>query len=158
VIWNRVVVAAVVLLVLVVAIDALRDGGGDGFARDGYRIDLASAREGTGLPVSALREAFPGFTPDSVAISQVAVAPDDVVAVGLSHVPGNRPAQAAVELWDGERLLNAFAVDPGSFSRGLWFAGEGRAIASVGWDGRGYLYDRDGRPLRGEAYFAYETR
>jgi hypothetical protein len=158
VIWNRVVVAAVALLVLVVAVDALRDGGDDASAHGDYRIDLMSAREGTWLPVSKLREAFPRFTPDSVAVSQVAVAPDEVVAVALSHVPGNRSAQAAVELWEGDELLSAFAVEPGSFSRGLWFAAEGRAIATIGVDGRGYLYDRDGGTIRGTAYFAYETR
>ena len=30
-------------------------------------------------------------------------------------------------------------------------------VATIGWDDRGYLYDLNGRPLRGTAYFAYET-
>jgi hypothetical protein len=30
-------------------------------------------------------------------------------------------------------------------------------IAMIGWEGRGYLYDRGGKRLRGSAYFAYET-
>jgi hypothetical protein len=47
-------------------------------------------------------------------------------------------------------------VQPGSLARGLWFAA-GDAIATIGWDERGYLYDLDGRPIRGAAYFAYET-
>jgi hypothetical protein len=157
--WNRLVLGAVALVVAVAAVDALRNGQDAGEARyGGYRIDLESARDGTGLAVSKLRDAFPAYTPESLAVSQVAVAPDAVVAVGVSHVPGDRPAQAAVEIWDGDELLRAFAVEPGSFSRGLWFAAEGRAIATIGADGRGYLYDRDGRRISGTAYFAYETR
>jgi hypothetical protein len=53
--------------------------------------------------------------------------------------------------------VRSFAVPVGSFSLGLWFADEGNAIATIGADGRGYLYDRDGRAVRGRAYFAYET-
>jgi hypothetical protein len=53
--------------------------------------------------------------------------------------------------------VRSFSVPPGSFSRGLWFAGDAGAIATIGWDDRGYLYDLKGRPLSGTAYFAYET-
>jgi hypothetical protein len=158
VIWNRIVVAAIVVLALVVVYDALhsddepvrRDSFGD------YRIDLASSRAGSPLPISRLRAAFPGQRPDSLAVSKIAVDPDGMVAVGVSHVPGNRPATAAIELWRGETHLRSFPVEPGSFAGGLWFAG-GDAIATIGWDERGYLYDQNGRPLSGTAYFSYET-
>lgn len=157
---NRLVVGAVVVLALVAAVDALRSGAQERPRPDklgGFRIQLASSREGTWLPPDSLRRAFPGREPPSIAISKVAVADDEVVAVGISHVPGDRPAQAAVELWEGERLVRAFPVPPGSFSRGLWFAGDGRVIATIGSNGRGYLYDRDGHRVRGRAYFAFET-
>jgi hypothetical protein len=157
--WNRVVVAAIGVLALVVAYDALqsddtpkrRDSFGD------YRIDLASSRDGSPLPVSLLRAAFPGQRPASLAVSKVAIDADGMVAVGVSHVPGNRPATAAIELWRGETHLRSFSVQPGSFARGLWFARGNDAIATIGWDERGYLYDRNGRPLSGTAYFSYET-
>ena len=66
--------------------------------------------------------------------------------LAVSHVPGNRPPRAAIELWRGEQHLRSFSVQPGSFAGGLWFAG-GDAIATIGWDERGYLYDLNGRPL-----------
>ncbi len=157
--WNRIVVGAIAVLALVAVYDAVqrddepvsRDTSGD------YRIDLASARHENPLPVSLLRAAFPGRRPASLAVSKVAVDADGMVAVGVSHVPGNRPATAAIELWQDETNLRSFSVPPGSFSRGLWFAGDDDAIATIGWDDRGYLYDRSGKPLSGDAYFAYET-
>jgi hypothetical protein len=157
--WNRIVVAAIAVLAIVVVYDALRrddepertDAVGD------YRIDLASARDGSPLPASLLLGAFPGRRPTSLAISKVAVDADGMLAIGVSHVPGNRPPAAAIELWRGETNLRSFSVPPGSFSRGLWFAGDDGAIATIGWDDRGYLYDLNGRPLNGTAYFAYET-
>ena len=157
-IWNRLIVAALVLLGAVVVLDAMRREEPEPQSELGdYRIDLASSHDGTWHPFPLLRDAFPGRRPASLAVSKVAVAPDETVAVGVLHVPGNQPAAAAIELWDGERLVGAFNVPAGSFSRGLWFADEGRVIAAVGWDGRGYAYDRDGERLKGTAYFAYET-
>jgi hypothetical protein len=158
VIWNRVVVAAVVVLGVVVVLDAVRSDGPDARTTPGdFRIDLASSRDGTWHPVAMLREAFPGRRPSSLAVSKVAVAPDETVAVGVSHVPGNQPAAAAIQLWNGDRLVTSFGVPAGSFVRGLWFANEGRLLAAIGWDGRGYLYDRSGARVAGTAYFAYET-
>ena len=157
--WNRIVVGAIAVLALVVVYDALQRDG-EPVSRDtsgGYRIDLASARHASPLPVSLLRAAFPGPRPASLAVSKVAVDADGMIAVGVSHVPGNRPATAAIELWRDETNLRSFSVPPGSFSRGLWFAGDDGAIATIGWDDRGYLYDLNGRPLSGTAYFAYET-
>jgi hypothetical protein len=158
--WNRIVVAAVAVLAVVAVADAFRDDGDaarTSTPKDGYRIDLESSREGTWLPGAKLREAFPGARPASLAVSKVAIAPDEIAAIGVSSVSGRRPARAAIELWDGDQNLSAFSVPAGSFARGLWFAGDGRAIATVGWDGRGYLYGRDGRAIAGTAFFAYET-
>jgi hypothetical protein len=156
--WNRVVLAAIAVLAVVVVYDALQ--GDDEIVRRaslaGYRIDLASARDGSPLPASMLLEAFPGNRPRSLAVSKVAVDAHGTMAMGVSHVPGNQPPRAAIELWRGEQHLRSFSVPPGSFAGGLWFAA-GDAIATIGWDERGYLYDLDGRPLRGTAYFAYET-
>jgi hypothetical protein len=157
--WNRIVVVGVLVLAAVVVVDAVRQRGADEprAAERGLLIDIASSRQGTGIPVATLRRAFPRPEPASLAVSKVATASDGVVAVGLSHVPGRERARAAIELWDGEELVHAFAVPVGSFSLGLWFADDGAAVATIGADGSGYLYDRDGRPLEGRAYFAYET-
>ncbi len=157
---NRLVVAAVAVLGVVVVADGLRSDPNDAAPGSSSRlvIDLASSRDATSHSVTMLAEAFPGRQPESLAVSKVAVAPDELVAVGVSHVPGNRRAAAAVELWDGDELVLAFPVPAGSFSRGLWFAGEGEAIATIGWNGRSYLYDRDGVAIEKTAYVAYETR
>ena len=156
---NRLVVAAVVVLGVVAAADAFRSRGHE-VAPPPSRlvIDLASSREETWHPQRLLTAAFPGRRPDSVAVSKVAVAPDELVAIGVSHVPGDRRATAAVELWAGDELVRAFAVPAGSFSRGLWFAGDGEAIATIGWNGRGYVWDRNGVAIDATAYVAYETR
>ena len=159
---GRVIVAVVAVLVVVAAIDALRSDGSEAAPaprQSGYVIDISSSRSGTWLPAETLRDAFPRPRPRSVAISKVAVAPDEVVAVALSYVPGgDARSRAAIELWDGDTFVRAFSVPSGSFSLGMWFAGEGaEAIATIGWDERGHLYDREGRSLRGNAYFAYET-
>lgn len=158
---SRVVVTAIAALALVAAVDGVRSGGRaepGPRARDGFRIDLESSRAGTQIPVASLRRAFPGPPPARVAVSKVAVAPDGVVAVALAYVPGGtRTSRAAIELWDGGRLLRAFHVPLGSFSLGLWFAAGGQAITAVGWDERAHVYDREGRRLGGHAYVAYET-
>jgi hypothetical protein len=160
VIANRLAVAAVAVLGVVVLADALRSRTEDPAPSSPSRlvIDLESSRERTSHPEALLAAAFPGRQPDSLAVSKVAVARDDLVAIGVSHVPGNRRAAAAVELWEGDELVRAFRVPPGSFSRGLWFAGDGEAIATIGWNGRSYLYDRDGVAIGKTAYVAYETR
>ncbi len=157
---NRLVVAGLVVLAVVVVVDALRTEKPrerSVVPSTALVIDLESSRDGTWHPISRLREAYPVGDPESLAVSKVAVADDDLVAIAVSHVPGDRPASAAIELWRGEEFVRAFPVPAGSFSRGLWFAGEGEAIATIGWNGRGYLYDRDGASVDGSAYFAYVT-
>ena len=71
--------------------------------------------------------------------------------------PGTGPREPRSSSGATRQHLRSFSVPPGSFSRGLWFAGDDDAIATIGWDDRGYLYDLNGRPLSGTAYFAYET-
>ena len=158
---GRAVVAAVGILVVAAAADEVRRHGADdervAAPRAGFRIDLESARSGTSVPIASMIRAFPDAAPERIAVSQVAVAPDDVVAVGLSYVPGNRASRAAIELWDGRRLLRAFRVPVGSFSRGMWFAGDGALVATIGLDGSGRVYTRAGADVDGQPYFAYET-
>lgn len=153
---NRIVVAAVALIALAAVFDAVR---GDSQARvqatapAALHIDLASA---TDDPKAAgarerSRAVFAGV------VAHSAIARDGTVALGISNVPGDRPATAAVEIWRGERLLRAFRVPAGSFARGLWFTDTG-PVATIGWNGRGWLWTRQGRRLQRPTYFAYETR
>jgi hypothetical protein len=154
---NRIVIAAVALVVLAAVADALRSEPRaqqqTTFARPAaLHIDLATA---TDDPKDAAarersRAVFAGV------VSHSAVAPDGTVALGISDVPGDKPATAAVEIWRGERLLSSFRVPAGSFARGLWFTDAG-PIATIGWNGRGWLWSRQGRRLQRETYFAYET-
>jgi hypothetical protein len=157
--WNRIVVGAIAVLAVVVVYDAVQRDDEPRAQGRGRRLPDRSCelRDGSPLPASLLLEAFPGRRPASLAISKVAVDADGMLAIGVSHVPGTVPPAAAIELWRDEKNLRSFSVPPGSFSRGLWFAGEDGAIATIGWDDRGYLYDLNGRPLNGTAYFAYET-
>lgn len=156
---NRLVVAALAALAVVAGLDAVRNDEPPQrpAADERLLIDLASSRDGTEIAPVELRRAFPGTEPSSLAVSKVAAAPDGLLAVGVSYVPGFERARAAVELWDGDRLVRSFAVPAGSFSRGLWFAGDGRAVAGTGWDGRSWVWSRDGARLATDAYVAYET-
>ena len=153
------IAAAVAVLVVAVALGELRNEDDGSRVTGEYRIDLDSARNGTWLPVSLLRESFPSPPePRSLAVTHVAVAPDETVAVAVSHVPGGQPARGAIELWDGDRFVAAFAAEPSSFARGLWFTEDGEAIATIGADGRGRLYARNGRLIEATAYFAFDSR
>jgi hypothetical protein len=157
---NRAVVAAIVLLAGAAVVDGVRETRQTPgrAARDARAvIDLASSREAPPVPLRDLRAAFPRPRPVALAVSKVAVAHDELTAVGVSSVPGPTRARAAIELWAGDRLVRSFPVPTGSFSRGLWFTTTGALIATAGWDGRGYLYDRDGRPSPADAFVAYET-
>jgi hypothetical protein len=89
-------------------------------------------------------------------ISKTARAQDGTVAVAVSNVPGDRRPSAAIEVWRGGRLVRTFRVPAGSFARGLWFTDDG-PIATIGWNGRGWLWSRNGRRLQRETYFAYVT-
>jgi hypothetical protein len=155
--WDRLVLAALAAVAVVALVDAVRTDERRPPREDGLLIDLASSRDGTTIAPVKLRRAFPGPEPRSLAVSKVAAAPDGVVAVAVSYVSGRERARAAVELWDGAELVRSFAVPAGSFSRGLWFAAEGRALAATGWDGSSYVWSRRGRRLHADAYVAYET-
>jgi hypothetical protein len=154
---NRIVVAAVALVALTAAFDSVRGGGSEGTqpAPDhpaALHIDLESATDEPS--VAGARERSRAVFAGVVAKS--ALARDGTIALGISNVPGDRPPTAAVEIWRGERLLRAFRVPPGSFARGLWFTDAG-PVATIGWNGRGWLWSRGGRRLQRETYFAYET-
>ena len=124
--WNRIVVGAIAVLAVVVVYDALQ--GDDKTVRRSslgdYRIDLASSRAGSPLPASMLIEAFPGRRPGSLAVSKVAVDPHGTMALGVSHVPGNEPPRAAIELWRGEQHLSLLLGPAGLVRR--WAVVHGR--------------------------------
>jgi hypothetical protein len=150
---NRVVVAAVALVALAAAFDAVRgsDAGVQPSARPGaLHIDLESATDEEVIARNRVFGAFEGV------ISKSAVSGDGTAAIGVSNVPGDRPPTAAIEIWRNEHLVRTFRVPPGSFARGLWFTDAG-PIATIGWNGRGWLWSRHGRRLQRETYFAYET-
>ena len=156
--WNRIVVGAIAVLAVVVVYDALqsddetvrRDTIGD------YRIDLASSRDGSPLPASMLIEAFPGRRPARSPSRRSRSMRTERWPWACRMSPGTGHREPRSSCWRGEKHLRSFSVQPGSFAGGLWFA-RGDAIATIGWDERGYLYDLNGRPLSGTAYFAYET-
>jgi hypothetical protein len=150
---NRLVVAAVALVALAAALDAVR--GGDAGVEQmtppaALHIDLESATDEEVIARNRVFGAFEGV------ISKSAVARDRTVAIGVSNVPGDRPPTAAIEIWRDEQLVRTFRVPPGSFARGLWFTDDG-PIATIGWNGRGWLWSRGGRRLQRDTYFAYET-
>jgi hypothetical protein len=153
---NRIVVAAVALVALAAAFDAVRNDTGAQTVQPrsaaALHIDLSSATDDPFVAGARERSraVFEGV------VSKSAVARDGTIALGISNVTGNRPATAAVEVWRGERLLHSFRVPAGSFSRGLWFTDSG-PIATIGWNGRGWLWTRGGRRLQRATYFAYET-
>jgi hypothetical protein len=155
---NRIVVAAVAFIALAAAFDAVRGGESTAVRQQGFHrpaalhIDLASATDEPSVAGARehSRAVFAGV------VAKSAVARDGTVALGISNITGDRPATAAVEIWRGERLMRAFRVPPGSFALGLWFTDAG-PVATIGWNGRGWLWSRSGRRLQRDTYFAYET-
>jgi hypothetical protein len=152
---NRLVVGVVALVALAATLDAVRGHSGGPAQQPRERpaslhIDLESATDEEVIARNRVFGAFKGV------ISKRAVFHDGTVAIGVSHVPGNQPPTAAVEVWRAQRLVRTFRVPPGSFARGLWFTDTG-LIATIGWNGRGWLWSRQGRRLQRDTYFAYET-
>jgi hypothetical protein len=80
-------------------------------------------------------------------IAYVASAPDGTVALAVYKFPEIGAAQAAVELWRGDRLVSFFRVPSGVFAGGLGFDSEGRLVATLSSDGLlVHLFTRDGEP------------
>ena len=78
-------------------------------------------------------------------IAHTAVAPDGTLALAVYKLPPTGPIRAAVELWRGRELVNAFNVPTGTFGGGLGFTSDGRHIATVTPDGRtAVLFSRAG--------------
>jgi hypothetical protein len=154
VIANRAVVAAVALIALAAVLDAMRSGEDvqppPREQRSALHIDLGSATDQRLVATERVLRAFRGV------ISKTARARDGVVAIGVSNVPGDERPTAAIEVWREHHLLRTFRVPPGSFARGLWFTDAG-SIATIGWNGRGWLWSREGERLQRATYFAYET-
>jgi hypothetical protein len=80
-------------------------------------------------------------------IAYVARAPDGTVALAVYKFPELGAAQAAIELWRGNRLVGFFRVPSGAFAGGLGFDAAGRLVATLSADGLVvHLFTRDGRP------------
>ena len=78
-------------------------------------------------------------------IAHTAVAPDGTLALAVYKLPPTGPIRAAVELWRGRELVNAFNVPTGAFGGGLGFTADGRNVATVTPDGRtAVLFSRAG--------------
>jgi hypothetical protein len=133
--------------------------GPAGFAAAGpgllTRVD---ADGGEYLSAQTIRRAFPGPATGSLNIAKLAVSHDRSVAIGLFRFPPRGKIGAGIEIWSGDRLVGAFGVPAGSFSSGLWFADDGRALAAISWKGSAAVYDLQGRRLPGIPYVAYETK
>ncbi len=169
---SRVVVAAVLVLALVAAADAVRriprtDAGGESTPAPSARVTRADLavfdREefvaaGARLPDRVLRRgraflgseaiaaAFPAAGAGPVHVAQLAAAPNGTLALGVYRFPSSRPMQGAIELWRGRRLVGAFTVPSGSFGGGIALDPDGAFVATFSPDGglRG-VFDRDGR-------------
>jgi hypothetical protein len=168
------VVAAVLVLAAAAAGDALRRVGAvesavapraqeierDGPAEPGFVLAGEGAYEGDGrllhtrvlrsgreyLSAEAVARAFPGADKGLIDILRVAAGPNGMLVLGVIRFPPGRAAQSGVELWRGNRLVDAFLVEPGSFGGGLAFDRTGELMALFSPDGalRG-VYDLSGR-------------
>ena len=169
---SRVVVAAVLVLALVAATDAVRriaraDAGGESapvasarvtradvavsdraeFATAGPRLPDRVLRRGRAfLGSEAIAAAFPTAVGGPVHVAQLAAAPNGTLALGVYRFPSSRPMQGAIELWRGRRLLGAFTVPSGYFGGGVALDRNGAFVATFSPDGRlRGVFDRDGR-------------
>jgi hypothetical protein len=173
---SRAVVAALVVLALVAAGDALRrvgssdPGGGPstGEPARAERVELAAAEPAEFVAVGprladrvlrgdreylsadAIAAGFPGPARGPIHVAQIAVARNGTLALGVYRFPSAQPIQGAVELWRGRRLVGAFTVPSGYFGGGIAVDRSGSYVAGFSHDGalRG-VFDRNGRRLDG---------
>ena len=167
---GRLVVAAVVVLALAAAGDALRRAGSptvepsrerapaagldrvaaqaSEFAADGSRLPDRVLRAGkVYLSAEAIADAFPVDVGGPVYVAQLDVAKDGTLALGVYRFPSGKPLERGIELWRDRRLIGAFSVPPGFFGGGLAFIADG-TLSTFGPDGDlRAVYDRRGRPV-----------
>jgi hypothetical protein len=140
VIASKLVVLGIVIVSAAAAADSFR---GDGTARVapeeepahslvGPAPEYVAAGEGMRtridrrgrefLTEEQIDAAFPAPLEDvPFDIAHTAVAPDGTLAVAVYKLPPTGPIRAAVELWRGSTLVNAFNVPTGAFGGGLGF-------------------------------------
>ena len=171
---TKLVVAAIVVLATVAAADAVRDDraqtparataadaastprhlafargrSGDYRGHGHYLHDRVLRRGREYLSPEEIAAAFPVPIEGPVDISQVAVAPDGTLVLGVYLFPARSDARGALEFWRGRTLESAFPVPPGTFAGGLAFNRDGSLVATFSYDGalRG-VYDRSGREM-----------
>jgi hypothetical protein len=167
---GRLVVAAVVVLAAVAAVDGLRRAGsgerGEARAADvgppvggvvpgealghvavGSFTRTSVVREGREvLGAAEIAAAFPVLREGTIDIAHVAAAPDGTLVLAVWRFPWSGGMRPALELWRDGRLVAAFSVPPGSFAGGLGFSADGTLVATYSSDRRtATLFDRSGR-------------
>ncbi len=119
------------------------------FSTAGRRVADHVLRRGSEyLGRKAIEEAFPGDAGGPIEIGRVAVARDEIVALGVYRRLRGGPARAAVQVWRERRLLGAFTVPTGSFGGGLVLSADGAVVVLFSHDRalRG-VFDHQGRRL-----------
>ena len=167
---TRTLVAAVLVVAAVAALDAVLGFGVAGRAADatpqgrtessglvrgrehaftlaGDRVRDRVLRNGREyLSAEAIAGAFPLPVEGPVDVAHLAVAPDGTLVLAVWRFPSGRPMETALEFWRGQRAVGAFGVPPGFVAGGLGFSPDARLVATFGPDGelRG-VFDREGR-------------
>lgn len=165
---GRLVVAAVLVVAVVAAADAVRRSVGEqvverlpdrpapqlllrgdahGFTAVGPFTRTSVVRDGKEvLSAAQVDAAFPGPFPDEpFDIAHVAVSPDGTLVLAVYKFPYHEPAQAGIELWRGSEFVGAFPVPDGSFAAGLGFSADGELVGMYSPERQATLYDRSGR-------------
>ena len=163
---SKLVVLGVVIVSAVAAADSFRGEGTARVASEeepthtlvGPTPEYVAVGEGEGtrtridrrgsefLTEEQIDDAFPAPLDDlPFDIAHTAVAPDGTLAVAVYKLPPTGPIRAAVELWRGSTLVNAFNVPTGAFGGGLGFTSDGQHVATVTPDGStAVLFSREG--------------
>jgi hypothetical protein len=79
-------------------------------------------------------------------IAHLALAPDGTLAVALHKFPAAGAVRSGIELWQGDELVAAFDVPPGSFAGGIGFSAGGELVVAFESGRReATLFERSGR-------------
>ena len=161
----KAIVAALVLLAVVAALDGARPSrdapsqaaeratAASGAKRRGGSLELVAGRAahvraaGSYLRKRVVRDGRTYLTEGDVAgafplplegpfdIAHLAVAPDGTLVLAVYGFSPHGRARGAIELWNGRAAAGAFIVPSGSFGGGLAFSRDGSLIATFGRDG-----------------------
>jgi hypothetical protein len=163
----RLVVAAVLVVAVAAAADALRRGtetvAGRLPASEGERVTLVGrdpgeyAAVGEVIRTRVLRHgreylspesvdaAFPLETVGAFDIAHLAKARDGAIALAVYKFPWSGGVRGGVEVWRTGVLVGAFLVPPGSFGGGLAFTRDGRVAALAPGGRTATIFARSGR-------------